>query len=141
MNHTPYQLLGGKEGVRRLCDAFYDCMDQLPEAADIRRMHGDGGHAEIVRTILLLAQTLGLEVVAEGVELDSQRASLKAMGCDFAQGYLFARPMSPDQADRYLAAWVGLTADAGEAAFPGHGPGGPEDDMALARRQAFASDA
>lgn len=41
MNHTPYQLLGGEEGVRRLCDAFYDCMDQLPEAADIRRMHGE----------------------------------------------------------------------------------------------------
>ncbi|MCQ4346641.1 group II truncated hemoglobin [Pseudomonas stutzeri] len=41
MNHTPYQLLGGEDGVRRLCDAFYDCMDSLPEAADIRRMHGE----------------------------------------------------------------------------------------------------
>lgn len=40
MNQTPYQLLGGEDGVRRLCDAFYECMDQLPEAADIRRMHG-----------------------------------------------------------------------------------------------------
>lgn len=38
---TPYQLLGGEDGVRRLCDAFYDCMDSLPEAADIRRMHGE----------------------------------------------------------------------------------------------------
>lgn len=37
---TPYQLLGGESGVRRLSDAFYDCMDSLPEAADIRRMHG-----------------------------------------------------------------------------------------------------
>lgn len=37
---TPYQLLGGAQGVRRLSDAFYDCMDSLPEAADIRRMHG-----------------------------------------------------------------------------------------------------
>lgn len=41
MNHTPYQLLGGEDGVRRLCEAFYDCMEQLPEAADIRRMHGE----------------------------------------------------------------------------------------------------
>lgn len=37
---TPYQLLGGESGVRCLSDAFYDCMDSLPEAADIRRMHG-----------------------------------------------------------------------------------------------------
>ena len=36
---TPYQLLGGEEGVRRLADAFYDAMDELPEAATIRRMH------------------------------------------------------------------------------------------------------
>jgi len=41
MNNTPYQLLGGEDGVRRLCEAFYDCMEQLPEAADIRRMHGE----------------------------------------------------------------------------------------------------
>lgn len=36
---TPYEILG-EDGVRRLADAFYDCMDELPEAADIRRMHG-----------------------------------------------------------------------------------------------------
>ena len=41
MNNTPYQLLGGEDGVCRLCEAFYDCMEQLPEAADIRRMHGE----------------------------------------------------------------------------------------------------
>jgi hemoglobin len=41
VNHTPYELLGGEDGVRRLCEAFYDCMEQLPEAADIRRMHGE----------------------------------------------------------------------------------------------------
>lgn len=37
---NPYQLLGGAEGVRALCDAFYDIMDTAPEVADIRRMHG-----------------------------------------------------------------------------------------------------
>lgn len=37
---TPYQLLGGAEGVRRLCNAFYDNMERLPEAETIRRMHG-----------------------------------------------------------------------------------------------------
>lgn len=37
---NPYQLLGGKAGVRALCEAFYAIMDTQPEAADIRRMHG-----------------------------------------------------------------------------------------------------
>src|SRR5512139_19028 len=36
----PYELLGGDDGVRALCAAFYDVMDELPEAADVRRMHG-----------------------------------------------------------------------------------------------------
>jgi len=36
---TPYELLGGEEGVRRLAEVFYDVMDELPEAQPIRRMH------------------------------------------------------------------------------------------------------
>lgn len=36
---TPYELLGGDEGVKRLAHAFYQAMDQLPQAADIRKMH------------------------------------------------------------------------------------------------------
>ncbi|HLS97596.1 MAG: group II truncated hemoglobin [Porticoccaceae bacterium] len=38
--NTPYQLLGGEAGVRALANAFYDAMDRLPEAAEIRAMHG-----------------------------------------------------------------------------------------------------
>lgn len=38
---TPYQLLGGEAGVRRLCNAFYDNLERLPEAADIRAMHAE----------------------------------------------------------------------------------------------------
>ena len=47
----------------------------------------------IVATIVQLARTLGLEVVAEGVETEAQRRVLEALGCDKFQGYLFARPM------------------------------------------------
>ena len=39
MTTTPYEILGGAEGVRALVDRFYDLMDELPEAADIRAMH------------------------------------------------------------------------------------------------------
>jgi hemoglobin len=38
---TPYQLLGGDDGVRRLAEAFYDAMDELAEAATIRAMHAE----------------------------------------------------------------------------------------------------
>lgn len=38
---TPYDILGGEEGVRRLADVFYDIMDRRADAADIRAMHGE----------------------------------------------------------------------------------------------------
>jgi PAS domain S-box-containing protein len=47
---------------------------------------------EIVRTIVMLAQTFGLKVVAEGVETKEQLAELKKLDCELAQGYLFAKP-------------------------------------------------
>ncbi len=50
----------------------------------------------VVRMIIELAHTLGLEVVAEGVETEEQAALLKEMGCDFAQGYHFSKPLPPE---------------------------------------------
>jgi EAL domain-containing protein (putative c-di-GMP-specific phosphodiesterase class I) len=50
----------------------------------------------LVRTIISLAGTLGLEVVAEGVETHTQAEFLLKEGCYLAQGFLFARPMPAD---------------------------------------------
>lgn len=58
---------------------------------------------EIVRTIALLAQNLRLDVVAEGVETAEQLAQLRAIGCGYAQGYLFSRALSVDAVDDLLA--------------------------------------
>lgn len=49
-------------------------------------------NSAIVRTIIALADNLGMTVVAEGIETEAQRAELSASGCEHAQGYLFARP-------------------------------------------------
>ncbi len=67
-----------------------------------------GAHkgAEIVRTIVALARSLGVRVVAEGVETREQLAALHALGCDFAQGYLIGRPLP---ADEFASAFLGAS--------------------------------
>ena len=49
---------------------------------------------EIVRTITTLAHTLGMDVIAEGVETSEQLAQLKGLGCEFGQGYFFSKPLN-----------------------------------------------
>jgi len=59
---------------------------------------------EIVKTILSLGRNLRMKVVAEGVETCEQMSLLKALGCEFAQGYLFARPLDSAAVARTLVA-------------------------------------
>jgi diguanylate cyclase (GGDEF)-like protein len=68
----------------------------------VSRMTESEGTAEIVRTIMTLAQNLGMGVVAEGVETELQREQLKALECEFGQGYYFARPMDDAAAEELL---------------------------------------
>jgi len=63
----------------------------------IRDIPGDDNDTAIVRTIIALAGSLGLTVVAEGVETDAQLAYLRTHHCDQVQGYLFSRPLPPDE--------------------------------------------
>ncbi len=58
---------------------------------------------EVVRAIIALARSLGLEVVAEGVETADQQAFLLGQGCTLAQGYYFSRPLPPEQIMPLLA--------------------------------------
>ncbi len=63
------------------------------DASFVRRMAHDRDSAVIVQAVISLAHTLGLRVVAEGVETVEQYSLLQVMGCDYGQGYWFARPV------------------------------------------------
>ena len=68
----------------------------------IRGMETNSENAKIVNVIAMLAKTLGLDLVAEGVETPRQATLVKTLGCDFAQGYLFSRPLPKDAIDALL---------------------------------------
>jgi diguanylate cyclase (GGDEF)-like protein len=62
--------------------------------------------AAVVTAVIALAGSLGLKVVAEGVETPLQRDVLLRLGCDQMQGNLFARAMAPEELIRWLPAWA-----------------------------------
>ncbi|PKO19216.1 MAG: hypothetical protein CVU39_01300 [Chloroflexi bacterium HGW-Chloroflexi-10] len=64
----------------------------------ISQLGATGSGLEIVRTILALAHGLEMNVIAEGVETDDQLSILLAMGCENVQGFLFAKPVSHQEA-------------------------------------------
>jgi diguanylate cyclase (GGDEF)-like protein/PAS domain S-box-containing protein len=63
----------------------------------VRDMTVDSSDRAIAEAIIMMAHRLGMKVVAEGIETEEQYALLKAAGCDFGQGYLFAKPMPAGQ--------------------------------------------
>jgi EAL domain-containing protein (putative c-di-GMP-specific phosphodiesterase class I) len=79
-------------------------LDQMKiDRSLVRDVLTDPGDAAIAKTIVSLAQTLGLEVVAEGIETVEQQQFLTKAGCTHHQGYLFGRPMTARDFERY--AW------------------------------------
>lgn len=68
----------------------------------VSRMDAEPRDRAIVRTVIALARTLRLDVVAEGVQTPRQAAALRALGCDLAQGYLFSEPVPAADAGRLM---------------------------------------
>ncbi len=68
----------------------------------VNKMSAADDSYKIIHIISSLAQTLGMKVVAEGIELEDQVATLKKLGCQTGQGFLFSRPLSFDDAEKYI---------------------------------------
>jgi len=78
-------------------------LDQLKiDQSFVRNILRSSEDASIARTVVALGQTLGLDVIAEGVETSEHRRTLAEMGCTSYQGYYFARPMAGPEFDAFV---------------------------------------
>jgi EAL domain-containing protein (putative c-di-GMP-specific phosphodiesterase class I) len=68
----------------------------------VRNMVEDSADQALCEAIVVMAHKLGLKVIAEGVETTEQRDLLLQIGCDFGQGYLFAKPMPGEEFESML---------------------------------------
>lgn len=68
----------------------------------IKNISFDRESLEIIKTIITLARNLGMDTIAEGVETLAQAEQLKSLNCEYAQGYLFAQPMTTEEAIAFI---------------------------------------
>ena len=71
----------------------------------VASINGTGGSDVIIRSTIALAHSLGLSVIAEGIEDISQLQRLRTLGCEYGQGFLFSAPLSAADTERLLVAW------------------------------------
>ena len=71
----------------------------------VRRMEQNPEDALIVKAIIQLSSSLGLETIAEGVETESAANILRGLGCKMAQGYLWSRPLPAREIERFWCDW------------------------------------
>ena len=78
------------------------------DRAFVSQLDVDERKSMIVRSVVALAHNLGLKVIAEGVETPHQLDYLKALKCQYGQGYLFSTPRDSEQATQFIKEWSGI---------------------------------
>jgi diguanylate cyclase (GGDEF)-like protein/PAS domain S-box-containing protein len=73
------------------------------DRAFVRNLAPNSDDMVLCEAIIVMAHKLGIQVIAEGIETEVQRDLLAAAGCDYGQGYLFARPLTADAFEQLLA--------------------------------------
>ena len=104
-----------KFGVRLAIDDFgtgYSSMSYLKrlpidtlkiDRSFVNELPKNNNDLAIATAIVALGHSLGLTVVAEGIETEAQADALLNLGCDIGQGYLYAKPMPADRIEQYLS--------------------------------------
>jgi EAL domain-containing protein (putative c-di-GMP-specific phosphodiesterase class I) len=75
----------------------------------VRHLIADSTDLALCKAIIVMAHALGIKVIAEGVETELQRDLLAAAGCDYAQGYWYARPMPAPDFEAFMATYEATT--------------------------------
>ncbi|WP_411278980.1 putative bifunctional diguanylate cyclase/phosphodiesterase [Gemmatimonas sp.] len=90
-------------GYSSLSHLQYFPVDELKiDRSFVSRIEDGVREAAFVRTIVSLAKSLNVEVVAEGIEATGQQQFLRSIGCDFGQGYLYSRPLPASDVDAFV---------------------------------------
>ncbi|UJB69250.1 EAL domain-containing protein [Acaryochloris sp. 'Moss Beach'] len=80
----------------------YDIDTLKVDRSFIQYIDRNADRVEIVRTIVVLAHTLKMDVIAEGIESAEQLAAVQSLGCEYGQGYYFDRPLTSEQVDKLV---------------------------------------
>ena len=103
-----------KRKIKLSIDDFgtgYSCLSYLSrfpidnlkiDRSFVEHLNSEAEQLAIVRMIITLAKTLGMDTIAEGVETAEQLTQLKNLGCQFGQGYLFAEPLDVQEIESRL---------------------------------------
>lgn len=70
----------------------------------VERLHQPNGSLDLIKAIIQIVKTMGMSVIAEGIETPEQLGQLQALGCEAGQGFLFAKPLPPQDLVTFLAA-------------------------------------
>ena len=78
-------------------------MDSLKiDISFVRNMNSESHSFEIVRTLIILANALKIQAIAEGIETAEQLNTLQHLDCPFGQGYYFSKPLSAENMQKLL---------------------------------------